>query len=257
MNDLQQNIDEFGLICFKGDEFDGGDTCSNEYTLQYILHVTHAVDFNRLRHVNSQLIVNGIPIRHPDPLKWYSSINRTSRDQYTPYLCWLIASKSSISSKTLLKRLKHCFLFAWNTRKNFQYPTLAEHLQRSTPDVKWDYRWKLPDFTGPDIWALELRLLSRLYSPIIILAYILLNLLDLYQLFNVLYSIYRHKKAPNYDRRNLTLKTHASRFFMPTIFSFLAWNLYKKAQIGQESAEKWWTKPGEPPLHNYVLRLFD
>jgi hypothetical protein len=257
LTSLQNWRDTYGLLCFIGSNGlkDGGDTCANEFTALYCLATLKTPQTAILaERALSQLVVAGIPRRHPDPAKWYCSTNRTSRDQYTPYLCYLLADrKPQYAKHALWARLKHGFLFTWNTRRNFQYPTLAEHLAKSTPDVKHNYRWKLPDLTLMDIWALELRLLRKL-APIPVSP--LLYVLDAYSLLNCAFSIIRHRIKPDYDRRNLTLKLHASAHHTPTLLSKLTWYIYKKSKVGADSATKWWTQAGEPPLHQLVLQLF-
>lgn len=256
-------LDSWHLICFKGEngDLDGGDTVHNEFTRLYCeaLISGNVGDFYRLYAV---LVVNGIPVRHPDPNKWYSSSNRTSRDALTPYLCYnLLALHKNLPNKAIefsLTHLKRLWMFAFNTRKNFQYPTLNQHLLLSTPDVKWDYKWKLPDFCGPDIWSLHLRIWAvKLHLRAFL--YPVLCLLDLHNFLSVISLIWQYKSSPNNfntDRRNISLKLHVSQAVCPTLISKLSWKLYKWAGIGPYSHTAWWTKAGEPPIHLWMLQLY-
>lgn len=251
-------LDDWQLITFNG--IDGGDTCANEYTAAYVArtaNVYNPVDETR---VNKLLVVNGVPIRHPDPDKWYSSTNRTSRDQLTPHLCYLVAcspARSELLLKLAIAHAKHLFLFTWNTRRNFQYPTLEAHQRLSTPDVAWNYSWKLPDFCFMDIWSLYLRaacghlpILGLILQPI-------LSILDFQNFLAVCWALVQHKRGKlTDDLRNLTLKVHCSARYVPTVVSVAAWLLWSMSKVPQSAHNRWWTKPGEPPLHLLVERLF-
>lgn len=90
--------------------------------------------------------------------KWYAYWDRASRDQLTP----LVISLGLFSKKALLWAMfkDHCkrlLLFTTNTRANFQYPTQDLQTEYGTPDVVWNYSWKIPDLTGPEFWALYVR----------------------------------------------------------------------------------------------------
>lgn len=90
--------------------------------------------------------------------KWYSAWNRTSRDQLTPLVifCSIYGYKRKLW-QIFADHCKRLLLFTYNTRKNFVYATLETHNRLSTPDVPWNYKWKLPDLTGPEFWALYVR----------------------------------------------------------------------------------------------------
>lgn len=258
-----ENTDKWGLICFKGDngDLDGGDTVHNEYTAAYCTSTILRAPSAKHDFLRDLLVIKGIPRRHCDGTKWYSSVNRTSRDALTPYLCYIssvAAFKKQEFLQLLLQHAKRLFLFAWNTRKNFQYPTLTEHLQRSTADVRWNYRWKVPDVCGPDIWAIYLRGLCNVLPVLRPLTLPMLYVLDVHIFTAVMLNIRAFKKAPDAfdaDRRNLTLKTHFSAHHTPTLLSKFAWKNYVNSSIPQISHRSWFTKPGEPPMHTLLLPI--
>jgi hypothetical protein len=257
-------LDTYGLI-LKG--IDGGDSCSNVFTALYCGPHSQEEQVKAL----SWLVVDGIPRRHPDPLKWYSATNTTSRDQLTPYLIYLAshAPMDSRLAKAYFKRLawqhaKHAFLLAWNTRRNFMYPTLALHEARSTPDVQWNYSWKVPDICGPDIWSIYIRGLIT-YSMWGWLAWPLLWILDLAMVIDTIW-LYAQASAGrkigptgrgtatiDHDRRNATLIAHFSATNSPTLLSKLVWRLQRP--WGMRAAISFWTQPEEPPVYKAIALL--
>lgn len=253
-----KHLDQLGLV---GKAGDFGDCCSNQFALLYC--APHSPD-EQLTAL-SWLVLNGVPRRHPDPLKWYCGINRTSRDQLIPYLCYVASpARTALPEVTkayykalVVQHAKHLFLLTWNTRRNFQYPTLAEHQALSTPDVKWNYAWKLPDICGPDIWACYLRGAMQ-YWPALRCLWPLLNLLDLYQLADVAFiylQLAQGKKigptsqarSIDHDKKNTALLAHHAAHHMPTLLSKLTWKLLKP--IAQQAALSFYTQAEEPPLH--------
>lgn len=278
MLDLQKNTDAWGLICYLGDNgtLDGGDTCANQFTYLYAMAVLNQpLEPGQALTALSYLVVNGVPIRHPDPSKWYSGINRTSRDQLTPYLAYLVQTAHKPLQAAYLRRLlaqhaKHLLLVAWNTRRNHVYADAVEHAAKSTADVPHNYGWKLPDITGPDIWAIYARgvlnMLPKALKPIAQIAmHPLLTVLDLHGFISVISSVYLLKfrgytlgagsapKVLSHDRRNLTLKSHCSAHHSPTLLSKLAWALW--APYAHAAANSWWSQSGEPPLHELVSKF--
>jgi hypothetical protein len=257
--------DSLGLVCKNGD---GGDTCSNQFAILYC--ETHSPF--ELTLALSYLVRDGVPLRHPDAKKWYGNVNRTSRDQLIPYLCY-IASPNRTAKPAIAKlyfqalaaqHAKRLFLLTWNNRRNFQYPTLAEHLQYSTPDVAWDYSWKLPDICGPDIWACYLRgamqywWAARAFYP-------LLPILDLYLLADTLRIYWQLKvlkrtigpthaaKTIDHDKKNTTLLAHQAATHFATPISWLTWKLLKP--IARLAARSFYNQPHEPPLYLSIEQL--
>jgi hypothetical protein len=276
-HDLSANLDKWGLICHLGDDgnLDGGDTCANEFTYLYALAALDQpiAQGDRVLAL-SYLAVNGIPRRHPDSTKWYSTVDRTSRDQLTPYVAYL-ASQANIPlerayfQRLALQHAKRLFCLTWNTRRNHVYERLEDHLKLSTPDVKHDYSWKLPDLCTMDIWQIYVRgALNMLPTPLKwLLALVLqplLMILDVQSFVAVLMDMYKFyvlkwpvgKALPrhiNHDARNCTLKVHFAAHHSPTLLSLLTYRLWRP--LGALCANSWWSQRGEPPLHLLVSRL--
>lgn len=270
MTILKNWTDGRGLVCYRGEDgtLEGGDTCANQFTALYCgPHGPSDVSRALLA-----LTYNGVPIRHPDKSKWYSSTNRTSRDQLTPYLCFVATPNKVLPGvvrkyfwRLLLQHAKRGFAFAWNTRRNFVYEDYVEHLKHSTPDVAWNYSWKLPDLCGPNIWSIYLRGAANYFWPIGLLGYPLLLLADLFNFVGLLRLLVLLKcgyklgptSAPgrmlSHDKRNFTLSTHFASEYWPTIFSALAWQLWQPH--AHQAAISFWTQLGEPPIHRAVKLL--
>jgi hypothetical protein len=257
-------LDSYGLIG-KGTDF--GDSAANTFTALYCGPHLQEEQVKAL----SWLVLNGVPRRHPDPTKWYSAINTTSRDQLTPYLIYLASDRPAEVglAKAYFKRLawqhaKRLFLFTWNSRRNFQYPTAKQHAEHSTPDVAWNYAWKLPDVCGPDIWAVYLRG-AMTYSAWFWPLWPVLWLLDLALVADTAWLLLQaaggRKIGPtgrgtatiDHDRRNATLLCHFAARHWPTPLSRLAWRLQKP--YANQAAHSWWTQPEEPPIHLAIALL--
>lgn len=257
-------LDKFGLITKAKD---GGDTCSRHCTALYLCPHTRADALHALKYLQ----VRGIPRRHPDFTAWYFRTNTTSRDQLIPYLLFVASPNFSAYYEVrnafyalLTQHSKRLLLFAWNTRRNFQYPTLAEHQIKSTPDVAWNYAWKLPDICGPNIWATYIRGLLNYSQNIFVafpLLYIALTVLDIYQLLAVLlirtqtllgYKIgpTHAKKFINHDMQNLTIMCHFSATNWATPTSWLSWILIRNT--AKKAAHSFYTQADEPPLHTLI-----
>lgn len=257
---FSENLDSFQLLTKAGE---GGDTCSRHFTALYCLpHTQEEAD-----HALNLLQIAGIPIRHPDTTKWYSSTNRTSRDQLVPYLCYTSAHNRSHFLKLAYQHAKHLFLFTWNTRRNHVYEHQEDHILYSTPDVEWNYSWKLPDICLLNIWAIYVRgfiqhtLTGKLLSPLL---YPLLHVLDLHRLADVLLVVAQvssgRKIGPTYlpnavdhDMQNLTLGVHHAAHHFPTFISMITWAIYKP--YGREAAVSFFTQPDEPRLDIAINRL--
>ena len=163
-------------------------------------------------------ISSGAYVRHPSPNHttygfgahyrnpWNGCI---SRDQLTGIIGYLIKFKER---RRLLQLILHHmawgFLFAYNTIRNGDK----------------DHRWKWPDFTGPDIWAMELRGIARVVPGSIILLYPILCLLDIHLLLNTLYV---NRKEDN-DVLSFVMKLCVSLDYYPTPLSSLAGRLLKQ-----------------------------
>ena len=250
---------------------DAGDCCTNEFAIIYCLPHTKEEQLHAL----SWLVVAGIPRRHPDETMWYYSVDRTSRDQFVPYLCYL--SGRQVADKPLaklyFKRLlwqhaKHAYLCTWNTRRNHVWKLEADHKAKATPDVAWNYGWKLPDICGPDIWAAYIRgllqhfFLARLLLPVL---YPVLCILDVYSfldnlLFYVRAKLLKHPigktsqpGAIDHDKKNSMLISHISATKMGSPLSLLAWYLCKDLYL--QAADSFYGQTDEPCLHLALQKL--
>jgi hypothetical protein len=264
-------IDDWGLLCVRThlNTLDGGDTCANEFSRLYCLHHERPqqITAEQLVDIETKLamLCNRLAeryLRHPDPAKWYSDTDRLSRDQLTPLLHFLALNVNSPAAKQHWNRLvkihaRRLFCFAWNTVRNFQYKTLEDHLAKSTPDVTWNPKWKLPDFCGPSIWTVYIRgALNRLPRGSAHLIFLLiLPLLTLLDLESAVSSIQRRFDGET-DQRNTAISTHFAARFWPTPVSLLAKLIYG-TKAPRAAFKAWWAdKPGEPPLHTYFNNLY-
>lgn len=264
-----KNLDSWGLITKNGD---GGDTCSRHFTALYCMPHT----IQDVEPALELLQIDGIPRRHPDTSKWYWPTNTTSRDQLIPYLCFVATPSKAAPKlvrshflKLVSQHAKRLFLFTWNTKRNFRYPTLEEHQAKSTPDVKWDYSSKLPDFCGPNIWAVYLRGLMQyncLPKTAKGFAYALLHVLDMHKLLDASITALQHyilkqqfgptRIASNLDHdcQNAALTIHYSAHNIPTVISWLTWKLYKP--MAQKAAESFFQQDKEPRL-DIAIHMLD
>lgn len=284
---MSDYIDRFKLICVKqqSGELEGGDTCANEFTVLYSIYAQpirpaeDEVEFGyKLACVYDHN--NNRYRRHPDPAEWYSDPDRFSRDQMRPLMYFLnLPLKSSIvrwhCANLWLLHMRHGFLFTWNTRRNGVYKDPVYHAKRK-PHKAWDYRWKMPDFTGPESWATWLRgavnhcetwYQKALFS---ILLYPVLCILDLQILGTAFFRRVDFEKAKesgslwesngkakwDHDQRNNALGIDFHTRHLPTPVSLLAKHIYGK-ETALTSFESWWGKqPWEPPINDYISKLY-
>lgn len=197
-------LDDLGLPVTK--EGDGGDSAAEAGTLLTLDHNVTFLD------VGLYLPSYG-PVRHPDPSKWYGRRDRFSRDQLIALLCGLVMRPGYADEKEdlYLMHKRRYFLTAWNKIRNFQYEDSAEQMQKA-PQVKWDPRSKTPDFTGPEVWALWLRMWPRWWK------WPLCCILDLETLVSAV--VWRFKSGK--IARNHLLAVYVSMKVLPTPVSWLA-----------------------------------
>ncbi len=159
MKKWKNYLDENGLVVQRGG--DGGDSLNRTSVVRFLAQILGDMDLmDKVGAVARLSNAYGKYRRSNHEGKWYSEYDRTSRDQLTPvliYLGYISAGPYPAFNMLFFDHLKRGLLFTYNTRRNFQYPTLEEHLAKSTPDVKWNYGWKIPDVTGPEFWALYIR----------------------------------------------------------------------------------------------------
>jgi hypothetical protein len=135
-------IDKDGFPGTRGDDeqFDGGDTAAIIGTcLALRLSNVEGVFLPDLRR---KLITEDGPVRHPDKSKWYGWPDRFSRDQLVAILCSYVTHFDQSAETLFRHHKKKLFLTAWNSKKNHAL----------------DAPKKMPDLTGPEVWALWIRI---------------------------------------------------------------------------------------------------
>lgn len=189
-------------------ELDGGDSAAEAGTL---MALDPSIEFN----VAHYLQAHG-PVRHPDKDKWYGRPGRFSRDQLIALMCGLCMSSHYWDEKEDLYAMhkRNWFVRAWNKIRNFQYETAAEQVAKA-PGVQWNPWPKQPDVTGPEVWALWLRMWPRWWKwPFILLC-------DLETLVGAL--VWRFRKDGL--ARNHLLILYVGTSVMPTPVMWLARSL--------------------------------
>lgn len=254
---IKEYTDSFGLLGAGVPSFDGGDTCAQEFTVAYCKsicfperNITAEYDSKMTQMMDASTKKY---VRHPDQTKWYSNPENLSRDQMTPLLAAMIADPNHRTHRNNLfwQHLKRGFLFAFNTRQNYQYPTQAEQLEKD-PSRPWDYSWKMPDPTFMEIWAMWIRAFR---------AWPLYPLLLIFDLQTLGACLFRYGQTiataagPDRDNRNTILPTHISKTFMPTPWGFLAWWILKKTPLELELREFFGDRPDMPPVGEYLQKL--
>ena len=154
----------------------------------------------------------GVFKRHPNTSRWYGQCDRMSRDQITPNIvAWgLMGPKGrgrELLNRTLWSNMKRLMLFTTNTKGNSDnYPKDS---------------WKLPDFTGPHVWAMYIRA-YRAWA-----LYPLLMVLDIENLASNIIKHFSYFKNPNNsdDLNNIAYLLQA-RESMPTPISWLSRMIY-------------------------------
>lgn len=222
---------------------DGGDSCNRTCAaaLSHI-YIGDKVNVTCIRLLNNESRP-WLWRRSPHPGMWYADWNRMSRDQTIPLLI-LLGEKQACQLLFwyLFGHLMRLMLFTHNTRRNFVYMTQAEHLAKSTPDVPWRPGWKLPDVTGPEVWALEIRAMAK---PIRVSLWPLLLVFDIETLIGSL--VRRYIRPQNNDVINHTLVLINGRRRCPTPAMWLARKVTPKSFV-QPRLHAFFTDPGEPRL---------
>lgn len=246
---MKDYVDAYGLIAQAPPHRDGGDTAQREGMYISGLHwagIQRDVRGLKLREsykrVVAKLMRYGNGRRHSDENKWYGDWNRFSRDQAIAFLIGMFNVHLYVDAlKFFLRHLTRGLLFMTNTRHNFQYKTKEEHLLKSTPDVEWDYSWKLPDLTGPEFWNIYLRGFSPIWLPIWLVIgfiynfsllefaypYLLMCLFDVEMLLSSIVKVCWYARTPSNDddSNHIMVLLFSKRFTTP--ISFLARKIYR------------------------------
>ncbi len=178
---------------------------------------------------------------------WVSFWDRMSRDQTIPML--ILLGEARAYKKLAWYIFGHAMrlmLFTHNTRRNFVYPMLGEHLAKSTPDVPWRPGWKLPDVTGPEVWALLIRAMPK---PLRCMAWPLLLVFDLETLGGSITR--RYFRPKNNDVINHTLVLINGKRRAPTPVIWLAAKITPRHFL-QSRLDAFFSDAGEPPLHDLL-----
>lgn len=219
------NRDKYGIIGqIQGDgSIEGGDSaCWNgHYTYlrgkDAVPYVdTFEVSFGGyVRHPHPEMTNNGFGAHYEHP--WSGCI---SRDQLTGVLAGVIGEKNKLAMlRIMLNHALRGFLFSYNTIKNGRDPKTA--------------KWKMPDITFMDIWAMML----RGFGPISWVFWPLLLVLDLHLLLGAVYDRYFDNKEP--DVINFLGKLFVSVDHVPTPVSKLALKFVNKENLLSRLREYW------------------
>lgn len=218
MKDWNDYVDTHDLVVqSKASGADGGDSCARTFAGIYLSGLKQPAksyfNFFRAVAVLESKTRPGLFRRHPDPSKWYSQWDRQSRDQMVPLLIASAIYSTNTLKRIFFRHLRRLCLFTWNTKRNFQYPTLAEHQAKSTPDVKWNYKSKMPDLTLVGIWSIYIRGFNiQALRPIVWLG-------DIDSLIGAIIIRYSPKRT---DVMNHLLTVHHATRQMPTLINHLA-----------------------------------
>ena len=177
--------------------------------------------------------------------KWYAYWDRASRDQLTPLVITLgLFGNKALLWRTFKDHCKRLLLFTTNVRDNFMYPTLTLQQQYGTPDVVWDYTWKVPDLTGPEFWALYVRGLNS------ILLYPLLWVFDIQTFIGS--TILRFQTENDVINQAFILEYAKVR--MDTVWMKLA-RLITSRKVLQPRMDSFFGPDTEPPLNDLYREL--
>lgn len=242
MKDWANYLDEKRFVtqhrAMGGDAGDSLNRTAVIRALTYLGSMPWPIDFNTFEVLGDG---KGKYRRHWDSNKWYSDFDRTSRDQLTPLLIWYGATSYTHLLREMFKdHLKRALLFAYNTRRNYVYPTEAETIAKNPPDsgVVWNYGWKVPDLTGPEIWALYIRGFQ------LKLLYPLLYLFDLQTLAGSLAL----RLKPYDDVINHALILEYGRVRMDTLWMKIARKVTSAAFL-QARLDNFFSREIEPPIN--------
>jgi len=244
MNDL--TIDKYGAIgqVQPGGWIEGGDSVNWEGHRQYLDEPQYYLcEYKNLYfRTDYKTFFRGTSwgyVRHP-----FSDANRPtpggtasvyknpykaniSRDQLTGILAYYIKYQDLKEAfKIILHHGCWGWLFSYNTIKN--------------GDESLKFKW--PDPTLLDIWAMELRAITPrqpgiIKSPLRIVSYLILMVLDIQMLFStLLFNREKEKydtngRQVNDDIISFGIKSIAQKECFPTIISSLSWRLLKKEKL--------------------------
>lgn len=221
---MELNRDKHGIIgqIQSDGSIEGGDAANwnghFEYLTDELLQLnfveTFEVGFGAyVRHPYPEQTNNGFGAYYKNP--WNGCI---SRDQLIGIIAALIKKKEYLA---LLRLILHSacrlFLFSYNTIDNGEDPKTA--------------KWKLPDPTFMEVWAMWLRGFGWLSW----IAWPLLCILDL----QMLIGAYFKRGKPDKEIISFLMKFFVSREYVPTPISKLTASLIDKEEVMQELDNYW------------------
>lgn len=189
----------------------------------------------------------GLYVRHPDHTQWYSKLTTTSNDQIRSIAVALALFKEYWLVWDICWALIKRGGFYWNTRQ-------------SGPEPAKDGQWKVPDWSGPEHWAMLIRGLWPWFRWTVGLPIILLG--DAVGFFANLIStfLYPYEGIENCVQLNQMCMLILATEIMPTPISFLnlwIWKTYRpvyRMYYDPEYNKPYW-RPWEPifdiPFHQY------
>jgi len=236
------NIDKYGIIGQIQDDgsIEGGDSACwvGHYVYLTGIDVNYIGVFEKgfggyVRHPHPESTNNGFGAYYKNP--WNGCI---SRDQLTGVLLAVIKTKSYFAMARVI--LNHCcrlMLFSYNTIINGRDPATA--------------KWKLPDLTLFDIWAMMIRGLG----PVAWLLYPVLCVLDVHMLLAALYDKFFDNEET--DCINFVGKLLCSLEYAPTPISWLTKKLVNRANIISRLKGYWCGWRGSPEFIPLYESKFD
>ena len=133
-------------------------------------------------------------------------------------------------ARVMVQNLSRMFLFAYNTRTNGSKTA----------------NWKMPDFTGFDILAMQLRGFGKASW----LAWPLLVVLDIQNLVGVVLDRFQEDD----DVISMVMKYQVSRDFVPTPTSWLTSKLMDKEQVTAKLKQYWCGWRSQPRMFELMSK---
>lgn len=277
-------LDKYGMIQSGGDY---GDSCHRMYTCFLRTRILWDIDPDNstmamvMQEIqtpqNTQKLLepekDGVYIRNPDPTKWYSDPHNVSRDQLVPIMCFQALMSATDEFRENQKRLLLACLkrgmFSQNTEPNWVDPRTE-----SVPK-------KIPDFLGPDLWAIMARSWIRtvwfpLALPIILFGDVFLVITALAKVFGPR-ALDSNGGIPKFewpgpndtDDENINNILQTTQHLFPTPFSWLARKIYKtfrqenygNTELGEKShalgAIAWYNHKDNPEITELARLLVE
>ena len=246
--------DERGnLMQLQRGELEGGDSlnwtghkCFLEWFLGIGGSTIKTVDF---------FIRNGGFVRYPDPAMTNNGFGAffenifngcISRDQFTGKVLMLLALISSSRQRDdadAIKRIKNYCVEEHLDR----YLIKTNNVIHNGQNPYEDPTRKRADFTGPDIWALLLRLDST-HRNLSLVGRVLLHIIDTQMFLNTV-LLYTFRRGEN-DLVSYTGKLIASMAVSPTLVSKLTWCIAPKKRL-RDAAQIYWDNPDKDKTQRY------